>query len=411
MIIRSINYLASIFLFLLGFFIPRTDNLWVVGGNKGLRYADNSMHFFRYCQKNTSRRVIWLTRSPSVLKEIRSEGYEAYLVQSLHGIWLGMRAHWHIFDVGPADTGPTSRGALRLNLWHGIPLKDISFLKRNNKNTISILRYVKIIMKDKSKEYFSHPNKKYIKHILNAFELHEKNIFTANLPRNATLISSEENSLLYLKPLDLQWREQLDALRSQGKYIIGYFPTWRSNTEDKFLGIVNPDALNELDQMLEYYNITLVTKWHTCSYGEYRHSGYSRAAEKLEVAIKKQKNIISLDFSTDLNSLLNLCDVLVTDYSSVLFDFLLTGRPQYFLPYDLEEYRNDFGLLFEYESFVPGPVFFDAKEMILDIAMLFEKKLPDKYYVKRNEMRRTFFEEESSSERIIALMDKVSEGK
>ena len=57
-----------------------------------------------------------------------------------------------------------------------------------------------------------------------------------------------------------------------------------------------------------------------------------------------------------LNSMLPACDLLVTDYSSVFFDFALGDRPQLFLPYDLEHYVRSVGFVHDYASVVPGPI-------------------------------------------------------
>lgn len=407
MIRKLVNAVLEAILIALSLIVPRTDKIWVVGGNRGLRYADNSMHFFRYCQRTMSRRVVWLTRSTSVLEEVRSEGYEAHLIRSVHGIRLGMRARWHVFDVGPKDTGPTSCGARRLNLWHGIPLKDISFLKRNRAESPDWRERLRRIAEDESCEYFVHPNRKYVSHILTSFHVQEQNVFLANLPRNEALLDSKPDAV-DIKPRDLRWRDHLKTLRDRGRTVIGYFPTWRSDGEDRFLGTDEPACIDELNELLERHECTLVTKWHTCSYGEYNHSGCSRTAERLDDAIKRQTNIVALDFLTDLNPLLVLCDVLVTDYSSVLFDFLLTERPQYFVPYDLDRYQSTSGLLFDYESFVPGPIILDIPQLVAAIAALRERPALDIYAAKRAAMRKSFFEEERSSDRIVALMESTS---
>ena len=390
--------------FMLGLIIPRTDKVWIIGGSHGLRYADNSMHFFRYCRRATSKRVVWLTRSANVLDEVRSEGHEAYYVYSIRGLWLGLRAGWHVFDVGPTDTGPASRGARRLNLWHGIPLKDISSIKRSRKNYSRLKQLLRLIVISESREYLAHPNLKHISHMLDAFNVPNKNIFLANLPRNEVLLN-QDAVLAGTKLRDRKWREEILELRRQGRTIIGYFPTWRNSGEDKFLGITDLSEIGELNKLLAHNKCTLVSKWHSCSYSEYKHYGQSQTAGRIDSALRLQNNILLLDFPTDLNPVLELCDALVTDYSSVLFDFLLTGRPQFFVPYDLGRYRDASGLLFDYEPFVPGPIVQHIPDLINLVVATRNAVVPDSYASKRAEMRKTFFEEERGSNRIIELME------
>lgn len=58
----------------------------------------------------------------------------------------------------------------------------------------------------------------------------------------------------------------------------------------------------------------------------------------------------------DINELLHLADVLVTDYSSVIFEYALLGRPMVFYAPDLEAYERERGFYFDYRTGVPGPV-------------------------------------------------------
>ena len=67
--------------------------------------------------------------------------------------------------------------------------------------------------------------------------------------------------------------------------------------------------------------------------------------------------VIDVSDHPDMNALLLVSDVLVTDYSSVIFEFALLGRPMVFFAPDRAAYEAERGLYVEYESFVPGPVF------------------------------------------------------
>ena len=58
----------------------------------------------------------------------------------------------------------------------------------------------------------------------------------------------------------------------------------------------------------------------------------------------------------DISELFLISDVLITDYSSVMFDFAATGRPMLFFTYDLEHYRDQLrGFYFDFEAEAPGP--------------------------------------------------------
>ena len=61
------------------------------------------------------------------------------------------------------------------------------------------------------------------------------------------------------------------------------------------------------------------------------------------------------DRVADIMEILNVFDLLITDYSSIYIDYLITEKPVLFLPYDREEYLKDRGLNFDYDKVTPGP--------------------------------------------------------
>lgn len=73
--------------------------------------------------------------------------------------------------------------------------------------------------------------------------------------------------------------------------------------------------------------------------------------------------VCQMSYESDLNSLLMAADLLISDYSSVIFEYCLTGRPMVFFAYDLREFSNQGrGFYYDYKSYVPGPVTATAKE-------------------------------------------------
>ncbi|GER68828.1 hypothetical protein BpJC7_01310 [Weizmannia acidilactici] len=92
---------------------------------------------------------------------------------------------------------------------------------------------------------------------------------------------------------------------------------------------------------------------------------------KLHPVVKNKKALADykgfiLDFShyDDINELLLITDILITDYSSIPFEFSLLKRPMIFYPYDLKSYQENRGFWKEYEQLVPGPIAFNTEEII-----------------------------------------------
>lgn len=78
----------------------------------------------------------------------------------------------------------------------------------------------------------------------------------------------------------------------------------------------------------------------------------------------KWRNIIDLSDSMDINELMIISDLLITDYSSVVFEFSLMDKPIIMYSPDREEYIKERDFYYEYEGFVPGPIVNNTKELI-----------------------------------------------
>ena len=104
----------------------------------------------------------------------------------------------------------------------------------------------------------------------------------------------------------------------------------------------------------------------------------------------------------DINRILYHIDVLITDYSSIFYDFLVLDRPVIFSPFDLEEYqRIDRELYENYTDAVPGPVCKNWNEVIIELEKYFSNE--DSYQTERKSVFNQFFKysDKQNSERII----------
>ncbi|PPK98426.1 CDP-glycerol glycerophosphotransferase [Kineococcus xinjiangensis] len=81
--------------------------------------------------------------------------------------------------------------------------------------------------------------------------------------------------------------------------------------------------------------------------------------------------VLDVSFHPDIADLYLAADAMVTDYSSTMFDFAVTGRPILYFPYDLEHYRSKLrGFYFDYEAIAPGPVLRSSEEVVDAVADL-----------------------------------------
>ena len=136
--------------------------------------------------------------------------------------------------------------------------------------------------------------------------------------------------------------------------VILYEPTWRDNeivNVDQY-GVKNPLDLTSLSEQLPSKTVMLF-KYH----------------ENIQLGIPnfdKYPNLENVSDYQNNNELLAIADLLITDYSAVMYDFALLNKPMIFYAYDLEQYQKNVHGLYvdDYESFVPGPVVKDEKQLI-----------------------------------------------
>ena len=78
--------------------------------------------------------------------------------------------------------------------------------------------------------------------------------------------------------------------------------------------------------------------------------------------------IYHFDQSRDIAELFLVSDILITDYSSVMFDYSILNRPMFFFAYDFYKYKNELrGFYFSYSKEMPGPISTTTDELIEDI--------------------------------------------
>jgi CDP-glycerol glycerophosphotransferase (TagB/SpsB family) len=122
--------------------------------------------------------------------------------------------------------------------------------------------------------------------------------------------------------------------------------------------------------------------------------------EKIKVPEEYKDVIINLSQNSEINDLLFISDLVITDYSSIIFETSLLNVPMLFYAYDLDEYIDSRDFYYEYETFVPGKIVFNQKELINAIINQdFEAEKIDKFKDK-------FFEEldGKSAKRVLNLV-------
>ncbi|MDK3765823.1 glycosyltransferase [Staphylococcus pseudintermedius] len=224
-----------------------------------------------------------------------------------------------------------------INTWHGTPLKHMGFDVKNN------LKGSQNTMKNfLASDYMISPNAhttNIFKHAFKLNGLYSGEILEIGYPRIDLTINTTANEA----------REYLaEHLNLKKNPIILYCPTWRGkNVNDPENSLLNVfEEIKLLNQKLPHQ---VLVKVHPFV--------YSKAKEMPEL-----KPYLVPDF-LDTNQLMPAVDLMITDYSSIFFDFLVTDKPIVFYVPDLDKYQNERGVYIGLCA-LPGPVADNIQDVI-----------------------------------------------
>ena len=212
------------------------------------------------------------------------------------------------------------------------------------------------------------------------FGISEDKVAATGVPRTDVFFDKE-----YKKKIREEFYQKYPAL--EGKKIILFAPTFRGN--GKISGYYPVDKLdvNRLyEDLKEEYAI--IVKHHPF------------VNNRSEIKKKYKDVIIDLSDNSELNDLLFVTDVLITDYSSVVFEASLLDIPMMLYAYDLEKYISSRGFYYEYEDMAPGKIVGNYEELVRSISE------EDWENDKLEEFKKRFFDDldGKSSERTVDLI-------
>lgn len=230
-------------------------------------------------------------------------------------------------------------GQIYLNTWHGTPMKTLG--------------------KDIKSPFQDHANVS--RNFLQATHLISPNRHTTDIMLDKydikDLFSGEIAETGYPR-IDLGFnlsQERRDEIREKlgfknDKPIVFYAPTWRGTSQSKDF---DTQRLQSDIHKLKSDKYNLLFRGH--------HLVESLLSEiKLDVVVAPKE--------IDSNELLGFCDILITDYSSIIYDFLALNKPAISYVYDFDEYKEERGLYFEKDEMVGAvcSTISEVKQSILD---------------------------------------------
>ena len=324
-------YLIGYLIYPFSFLFPRNEKIWVFGSSRGA-FNDNAKYLFIYTAGNRKKiRPIWLSVDKKTVAFIRKSGLESYYIGSLKGLFYSLIAKYWFFNSYTSDIlFFTSGGSICINLWHGIGLKKIEFSIENGPLADT---YIKKTLKKRffypqvfrRPDYFLSTTDFQSVKFARAFRIDLSRCLNLGYPRNEIMVwNNSKRADFILKYEPSETREILLRIQKFRKTFI-YMPTWRESQKNIF--IQNFD-LRELNQLMVQKNSLFILKPHSNT----TISGDINAT---------YSNLFLMKNTVDIYPLLSYTDVLITDYSSVLYDYLLLENKEIILYlYDFEKYVN-----------------------------------------------------------------------
>ena len=328
---------------------PRSRKIYIFGAWLGEQFADNPRYLFLEAQEHDDIRPVWITKDEKVCAKVRKLGYEAYMFNSLKGIWMQLRAKYVVVCNGISDVNHTFMGrAVFLNLWHGVPLKKVGYDDDKVKNWDSKGQKLRRAIQEipLGREYVVATSDFYAKIYESAFRRKPDHILTLGQPRN---------DVFYDKNGMFTPSHQLEKA-AKGKKVVLYAPTHRQEGKIVF-PLRKQFDFEKLNDILVKQNRLFILKLHP-------------AVRVLQNVNEKEfSNICFLDKRLDIYPLLPFVDVLITDYSSIYYDFLLLNKGILLYPFDKERFiENSNDLAFDYDEYTPGKRVYSMTDFLSVIA-------------------------------------------
>ena len=262
-------------------------------------------------------------------KIIEEDGVKYVYKRGAFHLYLNYTADY-IIDAGSINGfSKISDSQKRISVWHGIPYKNM-FTKFDIKYYREALQYCY------GMDLMVSPSKFYSEKFLREAMLYDGEILETAVSRTDSLFLTEESKNKIKEELNIP----------SGKKILLYAPTFRESGKFKL-----PFDAEKLKESFPDDNWVIVTKLHYLNYLENEN----------------EDDVIDCTSYSSINNLLAISDLLITDYSSLFFDYSVLNKSTIFYQYDKEEYESDRGFLFELEDYVDKEYIIHSEEALYSI--------------------------------------------
>ena len=350
LLLYTICYIVYPFSFL----IIRKKNSYAFGSFRG-SFNDNAKYLFIYASEHCKDiKIAWISQNKATVNHIRSMGFKAYYVFSLRGVWHALTSKYWFFNSYTSDIMYClSGGAVCVNLWHGVGIKRIEY---NITTGPLSKRYDRSDREDaychpevfRKPDYIVSSSSFQTEFFSMSFRVPKECCLEFGYSRNEILKQSDSERMAFVKKYESESvLEMIEFLKRFDKVLI-YMPTWRDSQRDIFVQGMNLERLNNV---LAASNEVVLLKPH--------------ANVIIDNSVHGLSNVLILDGRMDVYPLLPYTDVLITDYSSILYDYLLMPDKDVILYlYDYKDYVADRDFAYPFDENVTGKKVFNFEDLL-----------------------------------------------
>ncbi len=347
---KFIKYLLCYPLYPLSFLFIRRKGRLAFGCPRN-RFEGNPKYLFiEYSRKGYD--VCWISGDKTVVEEIKAKGLQACYLFSTKGFHRALTSSWWVIGAYTSDIMFFLSGGVKvLNLWHGVGLKLCEF---NIKSGPLSDRYYKKTLKERfyHPEVYRRPDLFLSASAFQtamfspAFRISADRCIEEGYPRNQILLCSENERASFISTFEEDSTAQLIKDLSEFNKVYVYMPTWRDS---------GSSALHDFDYqkimpILNNNGDALVVKDHFNNPGKRTF---------------REGNIFFLQPSADIYPILPYTDTLITDYSSVLYDYILMeGKNVILYIFDYDNYTEQRDFFYPFEENVIGQKAFTFDELL-----------------------------------------------
>lgn len=309
MIKKLKKYISIILLNFAKYFISpfiKIDNNLVLFSSLNGSFVDNSKYLYLAMIKENNFKTFWVAHDKNTYKLLKNQNFPVLKIG--YGMFFkALKAKFFITTHNYQDVYYVkNKKTIVINLWHGTPLKKMGFDAKVDSKKFYLKEKLGLF-EHKYIDYLCIASKDTISAFESSFGIAREKILPTGQPRNDILFKAKSDSNFAQSIKE----NVLSRLNIKSPRIALYAPTFR----DKY--VCRIDLIKELKEVFRQNGIELVVKLHPLD----------------------KDNVYFKQLNIDIQELLIASDMLISDYSSIFFDYSILERPIILFLYDIKEYQ------------------------------------------------------------------------